>query len=202
MTADTRPPILTLISRRPALALLLFVLNAWLVRELFGIEYFHYRDSIEGAYVGLARWMVEHPMQWDWFPLWYDGVPFRNAYPPLLHMLVAGLAGLTGISSAFSHHLVTAVFYCLGPVTLFWFADGVTGRRWPSFTAALVYSLVSTSGLLIADVANDMGTTVGARRLHVLVRYGEGPHIASIALLPLALLALHWALTRRRPLPE
>ncbi len=183
------------------LALVLFATNAWICRELFRIEYLRYLDSIEGAYIGLARWILEHPFDWSWFPLWYNGIPFQDSYPPLLHFLVALTAGLSGASPALSYHAVTAVLYCLGPVTLFWFACRLSGERWVSFYAALFYSVVSPAALLVSEIAADMGTAFGARRLHALVRYGEGPHIAAMTLLPVALVALDWALSKRRPVP-
>ena len=120
LSQDTRTTILSRLSSAPVLALVLFLTNAWICRGLFTIEYTRYLDSIEGAYIGLARWMVAHPFDWSWFPTWYNGIPFQDAYPPLLHFIVTAVATLTGASPAHSYHLVTAVFYCLGPVTLFW----------------------------------------------------------------------------------
>ncbi len=201
MAANFRHIILPLLSRTPVLSLALFLLNAWICRELFTLEYSQFMDSIEAAYIGLSRWILENPFEWDWFPLWYGGIPFQNAYPPLLHFIVAAVSAISGISTALSHHAVSAVFYCLGPVTLFWFAQQWSGRKWPAFAAGLLYSLISPSALLIPEVIRDLGTVLGPRRLYALVRYGEGPHIASMTLLPLALLALHWALRERRPLP-
>lgn len=181
------------------LSLVIFAGNAYICQELFRTEYTQHMDSIEAAYISLSRWILEHPWDLKWFPLWYGGVPFENAYPPLLHVLTAVAAGAGGISPALAHHAVTAVMYCLGPVFLFWFAWRLSGDRWASFSAAALYSVVSPSALLIAEVAHDMGTHFASRRLHILVRYGEGPHVTAMALLPLALLALHWALERRRP---
>ena len=201
MNANARQSILSLISSPPVLAVVLFGVNFYLCRELFTTEYLAILDSIEGAYVGLARWIMENPFEWKWFPLWYCGIPFQNAYPPLLHYLVAGVAAAGGLSPALAHHAVTATMYCLGPVTLFWFAHRLSDDRWTSFLAALFYTCISSSALLIPEIASDVGSALGSRRLHVLLRYGEGPHITSVALIPLALIALDWALQRRKPLP-
>ncbi len=169
--------------------------------RLFVTEYTQYRDSIEAAYIGLSRWMLHHPGEFQWFPLWYGGIPFQNTYPPLLHILVAGAAAVSGVSTALAYHAVTAAMYSLGPVTLFWFAWKFSGERWPSFAAALLYSVISPSALLIPAVAADMGSPFYARRLQALVRYGEGPHVAAMTLVPIALAALGWALRKRRPVP-
>jgi hypothetical protein len=45
-----------------------------------------------------------------------------------------------------------------------------------------------------------MGSVWRARRLECLVRFGEGPHIAAMTLLPLALLLLVMAFEKRRPI--
>jgi len=99
---------------------LLLALNAWILARLFKTEYTPWMSSIEGAYIGLSRWIQTHWTELGWFPLWYAGIPFENAYPPLLHALVAAIASAAGISAAHSHHVVTGAMYCLGPLALFW----------------------------------------------------------------------------------
>src|ERR1700722_17581474 len=44
-----------------------------------------------------------------WFPLWYNGIPYQNTYPPLLHWCVALIAWVRGISPAHAHHWTTAL---------------------------------------------------------------------------------------------
>jgi len=109
------------------------------------------------------------------------------------------VSGLVRTSPAHAYHAVTAAMYCLGPVTLFWFAWRFSGERVWSFFAGLFYSVVAPSALLVPEIAGDMGTAFGSRRLHALVRYGEGPHVMAMTLLPVALVAFHWALRKRRP---
>ena len=49
------------------------------------------------------------------------------------------------------------------------------------------------------SIHQDLGTYWTLRRLHVLMIYGEGPHIAALTFLPLAVLFLDWALAKRTP---
>ena len=177
----------------------LVAVNAAVSWKLFVTEYLVYLGSIEAAYVGLSRYVIEHPWDLVWFPLWYGGVPYENTYPPLTHIVVAIVAWLGGISPALAHHVVGATMYCLGPVTLFALAFRLSRDRLASFAAALVYSLVSPSALLIGGVARDLGTPWGPRRLQAQVVYGEGPHLVALALLPLAVLALDRALEKSNP---
>jgi hypothetical protein len=186
-------------------AALLFAINAIVCRPLFRAEYTLQWASIEGAYIGISRYIMGHGsnLNWSnltWFPLWYDGVPFQNAYPPLLPMLVAVDAWLFRISPARAHHIVTAGFYCLGPVALFLLVYALSGRMNLSLATALVFSFTSPSALLLHGVSRDMESIRGARRLQTLIAYGDGPHISAIALLLFAVLALHLAIEKGSPM--
>ena len=184
--------------RRFGCPALLFAINFLICRELFGIEYLKHLGSIEAAYVGLTRYILENWRDLSWFPLWYAGIPYQNTYPPLLHLLVAAFAALTGASPALAHHFVTAAFYCAGSVTLYWLARRLGADRGAAFVAGLFYSLVSPSAWLIPAVAGDMGSPWAARRLHALVYYGEGPHVSSMTLLAAGVALFGLALEKRR----
>jgi hypothetical protein len=182
------------------LAAILICLNLWLVHELLVTEYVNQMGSIEGTHIAVARFALEHAPDLWWFPLWYGGIPYQNAYPPLHPLLVAGAAKLFGLSPALAYHALTAIFYSLGPVTLFWLALRLSRSPVYSFAAALIYSLVSPSAFLMPSVRGDMGGLLHARRLEALVHYGEGPHIASMTLVPVALVTCIVAFDKRRPI--
>lgn len=177
----------------------LFALNALITPRLFHTAYTRQMGSIEAAYIGLARYLAAHWNDQGWFPLWYGGIPYPDTYPPLLHWL-CGLAVLfTGVSPGLAHHFVTATLYALGPAALFWMAWRLCGSRACAFAAAFGYSLISPACLLVKEVRFDAGGYFAARRLGTLVVYGEGPHITSMVLLPLAIGMLQVALKKRRP---
>lgn len=184
--------------RAAALALVLFLLNLWIVHSLLTTEYLAYTGSIEGARIALSRWILENWGDLTWFPLWYGGIPFQNAYPPLCHMLVAVAACIAGVAPALAYHWVTGVFYALGPVTLFGLALKLSGSRAYSFVTSLLYSVISPAAFLIPAVRRDLGGVWYPRRLQSLVFYGEGPHVAAMTLLPLAVLLFIVALEKRR----
>jgi hypothetical protein len=186
-------------ARLAALAgLLLFCGNAWICRELFAVEYSRHLGSIEAAYISISEQILRHGADWNWWPLWYGGIPFENTYPPLLHLLVAATAWTGGIPAALSHHVVTAVMYCLGPVGLFLLAWRLSGSVAAAFSGAALFSLVSPSAFLIPAVRHSLESVLHARRLETLVLWGEGPHVTSIALIPLAILLFHLAWEKRR----
>ena len=186
-------------AKTAALGAVLFALNAYITLRLFYTDYTRQMGSIEAAYIGLARYVSQHWKDLGWFPLWYGGIPYPDTYPPLLHWICGLAITLTGVSPGLAHHFVTAAFYCLGPVTLFWMAWRLCGSRACAFAAGLGYSLISPTCFLVKEVRFDAGGYFAARRLGTLVVYGEGPHIASMCLLPLAIGMLHVALAKRRP---
>lgn len=179
------------------LAAFLFLLNAYVCWGLFRVEYLDQMGSIEAAYIGLTRYLLAHWPDFSWFPLWYAGVPAQNAYPPLLDWMVSLLALLRGFSPAHAYHWVVALFYCLGPVTLFALALRLGGSLRAAFLAGVLYSVLSPSEWLMPSVGRDTGQW-HPERLTVLVHWGEGPHVVALTLLPLAILFLHLALEHRR----
>lgn len=161
------------------------------------MEYLRDMGSIEAAYIGLSRYLLAHWRDFSWFPLWYAGIPAQNTYPPLLHWFVALVALVRGISTAHAYHWAAALFYCLGPVTLFALTLRLSGSPRGAFIAGALYSTLSPSAWLMPEIGRDTGL-FHPERLTALVRYGEGPHIASLTLLPLAIVFLDLALERRR----
>jgi len=184
--------------RRPSPAttavVALLVFNVAVAGRLFVTEYTIHWGSIEAAYVSLSTQILAQWPEFSWFPLWYEGIPFQNAYPPLLHFLVAGYAAATGASAALAHHAVSAAMYCGTAVAMFALARTLGASTAQGFAAGLIAGCVSFSAFLIPMVRHDMRTVFGPRRLHALVQYGEGPHITAMALLPLAIVALHFAI--------
>ncbi len=174
----------------------LLAVNLTIAGKLLTVEYLPYMGSIEGAYIGLARYILEHWGQFGWFPLWYCGIPYENTYPPVTHFLTAGVAWVGGVSPAWAHHIVGASVYCLGPVGWFALAWRFSGDRLTGLACGLAYSLLPFSNWLLPSVGGDVGALLGPRRLQALVVYGEAPHATGMALIPLALIALDRALER------
>ena len=180
-------------------AALLFLFNAYITPLLFRTAYANEMPSIDAAFIGLARYASQHWNDMGWFPLWYGGVPYADSYPPLLHWVCGLVVTLAGVSPGLAYHFVTAMIYCLGPVTLFWMAWRLSGKRECALVAGMGYSLISPTLLLAASARVDADGFWGPRRLVTLVVWGEGPHQASMCLLPLAIGLLHVALQKRKP---
>ena len=173
----------------------LLAVNLAIVAPLTGVEYSAYNGSIEGTFIAIPRVMAAHPGEWSWWPLWNGGLPFENVYLPFSHWLVAVFTVLTGLPVARSFHIVTAGAYALGSLAMFWMALVLSRKLWASFIAALAYSCLSPSALLVPAIAADAGGMLNLRRLHILVFWGESPHTVALALLPVAIVCFSRALT-------
>jgi hypothetical protein len=182
--------------KTPLLAIFLFLANVYVCRELFRVEYLRHMGSIEAAYIGISRYAMGHWRDLTWFPLWYNGIPYQNTYPPLLHLGVALIAWVRGITPAHAYHWTIAVAYCLGPVALFALVRSLSGSRWAGFMAGLFYTALSPSVWLMPDVLHDIGSPFRPRRLHALLYYGEGPHVSAMTLLPVAFLLVDLAIRK------
>jgi hypothetical protein len=191
---NRKPILLTLAS-----VFVLVGINFYIALDLFHVEWTRYLGSSAGAFIGIARFAMKNWADLTWYPLWYGGIPYQNTYPPLFHLTVAAVATLLRISPAQAYHAVCGAVYCLGPVTLFWMAYRLSGHRGRSFVAALLYSLISPSLLLSRALRDDTGGALAPRRFYGMVFYGDSPHIAALALLPVAIILLHRALTKRTP---
>lgn len=174
-----------------------FLLNAFLCHELFHREFTERMESIESSYMSVSRWAMDHTER-GWFPVWFNGMPFRNVYNPGLPLTVATVARAAGWTAQHSYHFLTALEYCLGPITLFWLCWRVTRSRGFGVTAALLYSLFSPACLFGPLIRADTAHLLTARRFLILVHYGEGPHTTAVMMVPLVILTLHYALTERK----
>jgi len=173
----------------------LLLLNIWIALRLFRVEWSANLGSNEGQFIALARGVAQHWGDLRWWPEWSLGIPFQNTYLPLLQVAAGLFSRLTGHSAALSFHQVSAAFFCLGPVSAYLMAYGITRRPRASFLAALAYSVFSPCALL-PSFRVDLGSVWNLRRLQILALYGEGPHTACLALFPLAVLFLYLSLER------
>ena len=162
----------------------LFVINLIVVWKLLFIEYVSFLHSNEQSFVSIAVFIRTHWPFIQWFPLWDLGMPFENAYFPLVPFLVAALSSACGISESRAYHILMALSYCIGPVGLFGLCKAMSGSLRSSFVAALLWSLTSLSAVLFSPILKSLGGISFARRLSTIVYYGEGPHNFALTLLP------------------
>jgi len=180
-------------------SLLLLLLASILIWPLFGLEYLNNWTSIESTFIADARLLSHRLPHPGWQPLWYCGTRFDYIYPPALRYGTALISRFGGVSTARSYHLYTAILYLLGIVAVYWLARVGNGWRPGALLAAAGAALLSPSFLMLPVIRHDSFYRV-PQRLHVLMAYGEGPHISALCVLPAALALSLLALRQWRPL--
>ncbi len=164
--------------------LLVFLSAAVLVRPLFRAKYLQLWSSIESTFISDGRFLAAHWPHPGWQPLWYCGTRFDYIYPPVLRY---GTALLTNFFIPVkAYHVFTATMFCLGIAGVCFMVRTMGGTRVQGWFSAIACMLISPSFLFIKAVRYDAPYLM-PQRLGVMVRYGEGPHISSLSLIPFAL---------------
>jgi hypothetical protein len=179
-------------------SLLLACLVCILIKPLFSLVYLDNWPSIESTFIADARMLLAHLPHPGWQPLWYCGTRTDYIYPPALRYGTVLISLIGRVAPARAYHLYTAIFYVLGIVAVYWLVRIGSRSRASALLASLATALLSPSFLLLRNIRRDSGYWV-PQRLHVLMAYGEGPHVAALAILPLALAAAWVALRSWRP---
>ncbi len=178
--------------------LAIFLLAACLIWPLFKAKYLDKWASIESTFIADARFLKEHWPHPQWQPLWYGGTRFDYIYPPALRYGTATLAKYYPMTEARAYHIYVAFFYCIGIAGVYLLVRIGCGSRGAAWLAAAAAALLSPSFLFMPSWRADAWLH-HPTRLGVLVRYGEGPHMTALALLPIALAAGFVALREWRP---
>lgn len=158
-----------------------------------------YRGTIEGGYAGIARMFAADPNPWHWNRYIYCGLGQQFVYLPGAPYAVSLLSWLNpGLEPLHAYRIVVTLAAGLVPVALFLFAAIAGGSAPWAFLAALGFSFCSPAYDLFPAIDADRGLLPIPWRLHVMVKYGEGPHNMGLALAPLAMLAVWMAAYGRR----
>ena len=176
--------------------LLIFLFTAVLIKPLFKAKYLDRWDSIESTFIADGRFLSGHMPHPQWQPLWYCGTRYDYLYPPVLRYGTALLSRIYIPVKAY--HVYTALLYCLGISGVYFLVWVMSRSRGAAWLAGAAAALVSPAFLFIRQMRLNT-QHLAPNRLWVLLRYGEGPHISSLALLPFALGFAWLALPRRRP---
>ena len=186
-------------TKRRALLLdwiLIFFSAAVLVRPLFRAKYLQLWSSIESTFIADGRFLAAHWPHPLWQPLWYCGTRFDYIYPPVLRY---GTALLTNIFIPVkAYHVFTALMFSAGIAGVYFMVRLMGSGRLQGWFSAAACALISPSFVFLKEIRYDSPWLM-PQRLGVMVRYGEGPHIAALSLLPFALGFAWLGLRRGRP---
>jgi hypothetical protein len=162
----------------------IYVLTAALIFPLFRVNYLNDWESIESTFIADARLLRENWPHHLWQPLWYLGTRTDYVYPPGLRYSVAFLSWLLHASFAHAYHIFIALFYTFGMVGVYLWVRTAANSRGAAWLAAAGAALVAPCLWITKDFG--IGSPLHFPwRLHVLISWGEGPHICSLAVLPI-----------------
>lgn len=165
---------------------ILFFASALLILPLFRIEYFNNWMSIEGTFIADARYIRDHWPHPAWHALWYCGNRFDYVYAPGTRYGAAIASMLLHVSPALGYHIFSAVMYCLGIAGMYFLVRTGTGSRGAALLAAGIEAFVSPVLFFMKDYRDDSLLWM-PERLNFLIKWGEGPHLCSLAIVPFAL---------------
>jgi hypothetical protein len=176
---------------------LIVLLTAVLIAPWFKAGYTTNWGSIESTFIADARFLMEHWPHPQWQPLWYTGTRFDYVYPPALRYGTSLIAKVFGILPVRGYRLYTGGFYCLGIAGVYLLIRVGARSRGAAWLGAAAAALISPAFLILKPFRVDSPHWM-PQRLNVLVRYGEGPHMTALALIPFVLAFTWIALERRR----
>jgi hypothetical protein len=178
--------------------LLLVLLAIALVGPVFKITYLDNWPSIESTFIADARILAEHMPHPGWQPLWYCGTRFDYIYPPALRYGTALISLIGHTSTAKAYHIYIGLLYIFGLVSVYWLVVTGSQSRIAAWLSAVAVALLSPCLILVRALGNDSPWMI-PQRLHALMAYGEGPHMAALSALTAALAAAFVALRAWRP---
>jgi hypothetical protein len=193
-------PLLKL-SRRKEILLdffLVFLFTAILIRPYFKAKYTEKWASIESTFIADARFLVQHWPHPQWQPLWYAGTRFDYIYPPALRYGTAIISKLTGFWPVKAYHFYAALLYAIGIAGVYLLIRIGSKSRGSAWLGAVSTALMSPIFLFMPRFRGD-AWMLQPQRLGVLVKYGEGPHMSALALIPISLAFTWLALEKKRP---
>ncbi|HWC99801.1 MAG TPA: hypothetical protein VG456_23735 [Candidatus Sulfopaludibacter sp.] len=189
------------LSRRKEILLdffLVFLFAAILIRPYFKAKYTDKWASIESTFIADARFLVQHWPHPQWQPLWYAGTRFDYIYPPALRYGTAIVSKVTGFWPVKAYHFYTALLYAIGIAGVYLLIRIGSKSRGSAWLGAVSTALMSPIFLFMPRFRGD-AWMLQPQRLGVLVKYGEGPHMSALALIPIALAFTWLALEKHRP---
>ena len=184
----------------PALDLLLLVaLAAVFIWPIFGMGFLDSWGTIESTFISDAHFLADNLPHPNWQPNWYCGTRWDYIYPPAIRFGIALIHEWTSRSFAHSYHLFVSIFYCIAIGGVYFFVFVCTRSRSVAAGSALASLLISPGYLLLTAFWPDVSQYYWLpNRLNALMRWGEGPHMSSWALLPWAWGSAWFGLRRGR----
>lgn len=175
-------------------------LNLYIIRDVFFLLHTARMNSMHGYWMAMARLADTHWWSPGWWPWCDGGAPFEFIYAPFTPGLMALWSHLGSVPVSQAYFGVTALYYVLGPLTLYAFSAWFLRSAVAGTAVAFCYTLISPSSFLIPDVQFGFRELLIDRRAYLMGVWDDTPHIAALVILPVLWIFLIRALQHRRRL--
>ncbi|HYZ86591.1 MAG TPA: hypothetical protein VE621_19410 [Bryobacteraceae bacterium] len=165
-------------------------MSAVLIAPMFRADYLNIWYTADGPMVSEVNRLVTGGFNSSWNPNLFCGTRSDVVFPPAPRLISAFLAKQFGLLPVRAYHVYLATLWCLGIAGVYALVRAAQGQRVQALLAAALSAIVSPSFLLLPDVRRDAWVGV-PQRLGVMLKYGDGPHIAGLGLVCWAL-AFFW----------
>ncbi len=161
--------------------------NLYLCRDALLLKLTGYANSMHGFWMALARAPLADWLFPTWWPWWDGGMPMEYTYAPLMPSIAGVIARLATLDVSHAWQIVTVLVFALGPAAICWSARRLGTPPAYALLGALFYSLTAPTELFAPDASFGWSNFWNARRMYLSFVWDETPHLAALALLPLAL---------------
>lgn len=175
-------------------------LNLYIIRDVFFLVHSARMNAMHGFWMAMARLSESQWWSPGWWPWGDGGAPFEFIYAPLTPGLMALWSHLGSVPTSRAYFGVTALYYLLGPLTLYVFSAWFLRSAGVATAVAFCYTLISPSSLLVPDAQFGFHTLLNDRRAYLMGVWDDTPHIAALVILPVLWIFLIRALQHRRRL--
>jgi hypothetical protein len=158
--------------------------NLYIIRDVFHLQTSIRMNSMQGFWVAMARLGNSNWLHPGWWRYCDAGAPFWFIYALFTPGLTALCSKLLAIPVSQAFNGITAAYYVLGPLTLFVFVAWLTRSALTGAAAALCYTLLSPSSLLVPDIGFAFRELLTDRRAYVTGIWDDTPHMGALVILP------------------
>jgi|GEM_PF-2923113 len=164
----------------------LLLLHAILAWPMLQDGFTRFIESIEGAHLTNAAWVLENGGAWN--SLWYFGFPAHLTYPPLLPNLIALVADNFNLTISHAYRITVGVLIWLIPLGIYLFTRELTKRKTIAVLASLMFIVMPNIAYFLIPQVQTIPDAAGWIPYHwvVFAQYGEGPHMAALFFMLLA----------------
>jgi hypothetical protein len=161
---------------------LIAAFSAVLIAPLFSLEFSNYWGTLDGPQIADIDFLSRHWPEPRWNPGVFAGARADELTPPAARYFPALLMKAAGFSAPRAFHVYLGIAFTIGIAGTYALIRAATASRLQAWFGAAFVALLAPSLALMPSFRADSWVGVPPRLL-VLIKYGDGPHIAGLSFL-------------------